>query len=278
MRDTGEFLEGKRAGTFVTWTTGTVHHWLPLLLAAGLWELCAWISGTRFFPHIHSVVVTLVESTLTHPMITAQGGAPHGYAGHAWITLRDFLLCLTAGSITGFTTVLGIFQWQPLRRMVSVALEVWEVVPPLLAVPVAFALFGVSPLAHYLAGAFYAFVATSVLTMGTLNRVPATYVNLGRLAGASAWWISRNVYVPAGLADCLGSLKSIGAFTLGIVVVLEYLAAPAGIGRVMKFAMSYHSIELLLVGVLWAILIGICFDMLVDLLTRRCLKWTTRWS
>jgi NitT/TauT family transport system permease protein len=179
---------------------------------------------------------------------------------------------------SGFCLAITVFHWRRATKALSAVLEIWQIVPPLIVIPIALSIAGTSQLAQFIAGSTYAFVASIALTTGALQRTPDSYVALARLAGARRWWITRNVFSPVVLIESFGSLKLIGAFTLGIIIVLEYLAAPSGIGRVMKFAMSYHSIELLMVGVLWAILIGMSFDFAIDCLSRRFLRWTFRES
>ena len=183
---------------------------------------------------------------------------------------------MAVGTSSGFALAITIFQWNLGRKLVSVVLETWEIIPPLIAIPIAFSLMGSSWVAQFLAGSFYAFVASAVLTMGALQNVPHSYVFLAKLGGANRWWIAWHVYAPSVLVQNLSSLKSVGAFTLGIVIVLEYLAAPSGIGRAMKYALSYNSIELLMTGVVWAVLIGFAFDLVIDLLHKRCLLWIPR--
>lgn len=248
----------------------------PLMAGIVLWETLAFIAGSGFFPHLTVVIVTISESFWSHPIILAQGGGPHGYSRHILITLLNFLLALGTGTVTGFILVLAIFQWEGGRRVLSASLEPLEIVPPLLAIPIALSVAGVSWIAQLFAGSVYAFVASSVLLIGAFQRVPTSYIWLAKLSGAKKWWIAWNVYVPATIAESLASLKAVAAFTLGIVIVLEYLAGPAGIGRVMKQAISFQAIDLLIAGVFWTTAIGITLHVCLDILTRYCLRWSPK--
>jgi len=248
----------------------------PFLIAIAAWETFALISHNRFFPHLHEVFWSIVGSFWSNTIILAQGGGSYGYSWHVWKTLSNFILCLFVGSGIGFCMALMANQWSLLRRILSVVVEPWEVIPPLMIIPITLSVMGATLVSNFLAGSFYAFVASVVLTTGALQQIPQNFVTLAKLGGASRWWIVLHVHIPAIAIQSLSSLKSVASLTLGIVVLLEYLAAPSGIGRVMKYAMSYHAITLLVVVIFWAIMIGIVFDVFIDILSWFCLRWAWR--
>ena len=65
------------------------------------------------------------------------------------------------------------------------------------------------------------------------------YSNLARLLGADTWHIVTGVQILGLLPELLGGLRVTAALGLRIAVLTEYLATPSGLGRVMKFAISY---------------------------------------
>ncbi len=52
-------------------------------------------------------------------------------------------------------------------------------------------------------------------------------------------------------------------------MILEYMAAPDGLGRVMKVAISYVAVDLLIVAVLWCLLLGFAIDAIANMLGRK---------
>jgi ABC-type nitrate/sulfonate/bicarbonate transport system permease component len=249
---------------------------LPIICALVIWEICAFSSGSSFVPHLSALAVTIAESFPSDPIIAAQGGGANGYYPHILATLEVFLACVAVGSGTGFVISVIFSPWVSMRNLFSAALRPWHVIPPLIVIPLAFALLGPSRLSSYLGGTFYAFVSTSIIVVGALDQVPTNLIELARLAGARPLWIAWRVRAVSVLPMLVGPLKIVGSFTLGVVVILEYLAAPIGIGRVMKFAIAYNAVGLILTGVFWAALIGYGFSTGIDLLSRIFLRWSAK--
>lgn len=248
----------------------------PVTGALMLWEVCAFISGSRFVPHLATLGIVVVESIWNDPIIAAQGGGTSGYGPHVIATLEMFLLCVCTGAAGGFVTSVVCFPWISLRGFLSAVLRPWHVIPPLIVIPLAYALLGPSQLTSCLGGAFYAFVSTGIIVSAALDQVPNNLIDLARLAGAGPLRIAWRVRAVSILPVLVGPFKIVGSFTLGVVVILEYLAAPVGIGRVMKFAIAYNSVELILAGVFWAALIGYCFSAGIDLVSNIFLRWASK--
>jgi ABC-type nitrate/sulfonate/bicarbonate transport system permease component len=255
---------------------GGVVSLLPVICVVAVWEICAFYSGSAFVPHLSALAVTTAESLLNDPIIAAQGGGASGYYPHVLSTLEAFLVCVIAGAGAGFVASVICSPWICTRSFFSAVLRPWHVVPPLIVIPLAFALLGPSRLSSFLGGAFYAFVSTGIIVMAALDQAPTNLIKLARLAGAGPLWIAWRVRAISVLPMLVGPMKIVASFTLGVVVILEYLAAPEGIGRVMKFAIAYNSVQLILVGVFWSALIGYGFSAGIDLLGRLFLRWSAK--
>ncbi len=248
----------------------------PLVFAGLVWEITAFKSQSRFVPHLSALAVMFWQSLVQNAMIEAQGGGRHGYAPHIWATLKTFTICFACGTFSGSVVSLCMFPLPTTRRIWRFVLRPWHTVPPLIAIPVAFTLLGPSWMTDWIAGSFYAFIATSIFMSAALEEVPHNFISLARLAGAGPFWIAWRVRCPFVLPILVGPAKVVASFTLGIVIIIEFLASPEGIGRVMKFALSYHSVELLLVGVMWASILGLTCDLAIDRLSRILIPWANR--
>lgn len=247
--------------------------WLPLILGCATWEVFAFASGGHFVPHIHVLILTVFQSFLGDPIIEAEGGGALGYAPHVWATLRLFLVSFALGTVSAFFVSVMCYPWILLRRTFEATLSPWHVVPPLVVIPLSFILFDPSESMFYLTISFYAFIATSIYVLAALRDVSPNYINMARIAGAGPLWIAWKVRAPSVLPVLLGPLKVVSSFTLGVTVVLEFLAVPKGIGRVMKFAVSYNSVLLILTGIFWSALIGLVSGICLDKLGKTFLRW-----
>ena len=250
---------------------------IPIVLAVAAWELVASWSDSGFVPHLPAVAQTIWQSAWQDNIIQAQGGGRYGYIPHVCATLQSFLVCLCGGAGAALVVTVSAFPWRPAKLVLAAAMKPWHVIPPLIAIPLMFAVFGAGWAVGLITGAFYAFISSSVYMLSAFEDVPQNFLSLARLGGAGRLWTAWKVLLPAILPMLVGPLKVVASFTLGVVVVLEYLALPQGIGRVMKFAVSYHSIELLLAGVFWATSIGLFFDACIDGAGRLLFRWAPRY-
>ena len=248
----------------------------PAALLVIAWEVCAALSNSRFVPHIHDVAQITWTSLWGHPIIRAQGGDPYGYFVHIGTTIESLGIAMIVGGGLAFAIAVTLDPFPAGRLIFNLSLRPWHVVPPLIVVPLLLALLGPSWVAYRIAASLYAFVATAVVTGAALSDVPPSFVHLAQLAGAGPLWIAWRVRAIAILPMLIGPLKVVASFTLGIVVILEYLAAPMGIGRVMRFAVSYNAVALILAGIFWAAMIGFAFGFVVDHFGGHLLRWAPR--
>jgi ABC-type nitrate/sulfonate/bicarbonate transport system permease component len=165
-----------------------------------------------------------------------------------------------------------------LRKLVEPILEFARILPPLLLIPVTLVLVRNPSQMPVLVVAGYTGMILLVYGLSALRNVPETYLQLGSLLGASPTSNALKVQLPAIVPELVGGVRVAAALGIGISVVAEYLAAPEGIGRVMKYALSYSSVSLIVVGIVWTILLALTTDTILVLLTARLLRWTTRRS
>jgi NitT/TauT family transport system permease protein len=93
-----------------------------------------------------------------------------------------------------------------------------------------------------------------------MSAVPVQYADSARILGASKSQIAHSIYFPAMIPGLVGGVRSTAALTLGIVILAEYLGSPVGLGRVIKYAISYSNAFLLFTAIFWAVTVGILVD------------------
>jgi ABC-type nitrate/sulfonate/bicarbonate transport system permease component len=162
-----------------------------------------------------------------------------------------------------------------LRHAIEPVLETLRVLPPLILIPFVLVVLGPTELAQVAVCGLYAALSMGIHTLNALRNVPQEFWILTHLQGATRAQAMRTMALPAALPELLGGIRISLALALGIVIVSEYLGAPSGIGRVLKFTLSFARVDLLLVGLVWAALIGLLFDLIVShaILARN--RWQT---
>jgi|SRR5277367_1737148 len=249
---------------------------LPFFVLAAIWEVGAFIAGPSRFPDIAQTFGTVADSLFKEPIIEAQGGGASGFYPHLLATLCGFAGGLFGGVLVGFVMALVIAQSKNLSYLIEPALEFFRALPPLLVIPFAILLCKSNGALQGFTVSIYAAFAVCVYTLNAVRNIAPNYSSLARLLGAGRLRTVLDVQIPAIMPELLGALRVTAALSLGISVVVEYLAAPQGIGRVMKFAISYSRVDLIMAGVIWVILIAIAVDFLISIIFDYILRWSRR--
>lgn len=245
----------------------------PVLVLLAGWQLVALALGSDIVPGVGEVAALLLTHALSDPIIRSQGGGEHGFLPHVLITTARVAAGVGAGAMVGAATAAALFQWPRWRQSVEPLIETLRVIPPLILIPFVLILMGPTEVAQIAVCALYSALSMLVHTLNALRNVPAAYWIIARMQGASRWQMLWTMAWPAALPELLGGIRISLALALGIVIVCEYLGAPDGIGRVLKFALSFARIDMLLVGLVWAALIGLLFDRAVSHAIRRRTLW-----
>jgi NitT/TauT family transport system permease protein/taurine transport system permease protein len=163
-----------------------------------------------------------------------------------------------------------------LSKLLEPALEFFRALPPLLVIPFAILLCKSNGTLECFTVALYSAFSMAVYTLSFVKNIAPNYQHLSKLLGASAFRRIFDVQIPAIMPELLSAFRVTAPLSLGIAVVVEYLASPAGLGRVMKFAISYARGDLIMVSVIWVICIAVAVDFLINLSFSQILKWSER--
>lgn len=242
------------------------------------WEIAAFIAGPERFPDVVATVQAMARSLNADHVIEAQGGGAHGFLPHVISTINSFLIGFSSGGLIGFLIALVFYQLPHLRSLTNSTLEFFRVLPPLLVVPFAVCMFKSTEMLPAATVALYTAFTVCVYASNALRNIPANYAILSKLLGSTRFRRIFDVQLPAIVPGLFGGLRVSCVLGLGIAIVTEYLAAPSGIGRVMKFAMSFSRIDLIFVGVVWVVLIALVMEGLISLAMAPLLRWTYRES
>jgi ABC-type nitrate/sulfonate/bicarbonate transport system permease component len=256
---------------------------IPFLGLISVWQLSSWFLGSWRLPSPQTIVISFWESALQDPIILAQGGGAGGYLPHAISTLLHTVVACSIGVSVGMLAALGMALSRPTLWIFDSVLEIVRVLPPLILVPFAVLIFGFFQMGGLLLGeviiiALYASLSIGIYTLSALSSLPYEYNALGKLLGAGRIRRLLTIQLPGIIPSLIGPLRIIVSLGLGIAVVIEYLSAPVGIGRVMYFAQAFYRIDLIFVGIIWAVLSVLVLDLIISLASSLLLPWTGRSS
>lgn len=248
----------------------------PIAVFLVLWQVCSLVLGGDRLPGIRDSASAFISSINESQIIESQGGGDGGYLPHVLATVYNSSLGLIAGLTAGGILALIIFQNELVRDLLDPVLELFRVLPPLIVVPFILVLFPATGKTPILVAALYSAYSICVYTLNALQNVERNYLLIADLSGSNRFQKAIKVQVPAVMPELIGALRITSPLTLGIVIVAEYLGAPFGIGRVLKFAISYSRIDLILVGIVWVVIISIMIDCLIVITFNYLLRWSLR--
>jgi ABC-type nitrate/sulfonate/bicarbonate transport system permease component len=255
------------------WTATAAIRLAPAAIFVVGWWTLSEIVGSDLLPPPGSVIELLGSSLFSDPIIKAQGGGSWGYLPHIEWTLRQFGIGFLVGGLIGTLVGLTASRLQNLSSCAGNLLEFFRAIPPLIMVPLVLVLLPPAPEIEPLIIGLYAALSLFAYTLEAVINVPVVLIDLARLLGARGHRLVFDVLMPAILPELLGAMRVTVVTSVGIAIVVEYLAMPSGIGRVMKFAASFSRIDLIIVGVIWAVIITLFVDVIMALLSRHFLRW-----
>jgi ABC-type nitrate/sulfonate/bicarbonate transport system permease component len=199
--------------------------------------------------------------------------------------LRGDLLQLTLGTVERmfYGWLLASLGGVALGAMIGVspALRIWlqpmlELIRPLPAsalIPVAIALFGLSPAMVLCVIAFGALWPVLLATVHGFATVEPRLAEVARVLGLSRLQFIVKIGLPNALADAMGGVRLSLTIALILAVVGEMLAAQDGLGTaILQAARSFRSADLF-AGVALLGAIGFASSLLLNLFERRLLAW-----
>jgi ABC-type nitrate/sulfonate/bicarbonate transport system permease component len=249
---------------------------LPLGVFLILWQAGSLLLGVSRLPSVWETFSAFFGSMRESPIIQAQGGGSGGYLPHALTTFQNFSLGLLAGLTIGAAAALLIYQHRAVQELLDPLLETFRVLPPLIAIPFVLVVFHSTNTTQIIVGALYSSYSVCVYTLNGLQNIERNYLRIAELSGSNRIQKILKVEIPAVMPELVGALRITSPLTLGIIVVAEYLGAPLGIGRVLKFAISFSRIDLIMVGIVWVIAIAILVDTIIALIFHFLLRWSSR--
>lgn len=229
-------------------------------------------TGSASWPGAY--LLSVCESATSNEVIAAQSGGDWGFLPHVWATLSATVEGCALGGAAGLAAALIGSLWPISRRVLEATVELTRVVPPLIFIPFAVLLSGSSRTVEVTSIGIYAALAVGLYSLGELIHVHPDHVALGKLLGAGPVQLLLTVRLPAILPRLIGPARVVISLALGIGVVAEFLAVPTGLGRVMKFALSYARVDLIMVAVLWSVLIILAIDLVLFVIAKVSFRWT----
>ena len=238
--------------------------WGLLLAWLALWWLAShagWVHRA-FLPTPEATWVSLWNG-LWHGELAAQAGHTLQRMAVGWLLACGLGVAL--GTLIGCSDVA--------RRWVGPSLEFLRPLPASAVLPLATALFGLSPGMVLVVVMFGALWPVLLGTLHGLASVPEPLREVARNLQLGPAASVAKIGLPHALPDILAGMRLSLAVALIVSVVGEMMAAQSGLGQtILLAARSYQSSELM-AGITLLSAVGVASNLLLDRLERAALRW-----
>lgn len=246
---------------------------ITFALLVACWELVAKMIGSSLIPGPVQVGRKIGESWHSDPLIKSASGMDFGLGFHCLKTVLRFARFMLCGFVAASAVLALAFLSNAVRGVAQEVSWLANPIPPLLLLPILYASGWKSSGLEWSAGAFYPALAAVSIGLAPEAAAYRDLATLMRQAGAGKFWIATHIHWRVLEENLLPALKSHGAYTIGITVVIEWMFAPNGLGQVMKYALVFNSGALLMATIVLIGAITILYEGAVDLLIRFRFRW-----
>lgn len=262
----------RRLGAAAGWWLGSV------ALFAGIWEL-AWLLGVApelLLPPPHIFLKDF--SSQAQFFDTATIGAKQATPVVAVVTtvlatLGRVLAGLALGFVASLITGVLISRFMVVRGLVLPTITLLAPISPIAWLPVSIFLFGIGNAPAIFMVFIGIYFVMTLATIGLINDVPDTYINVARTMGASRRQILFQVTLPAILPGLLQSLR-LNLFAAWMVVLLaEAVGVGSGLGQVVMLARNTFNSSLVFFAMTVIGVAGYLLDVLFRQMQNRLLWW-----
>lgn len=222
----------------------------PFISVALIWEGTARLEliDPNFFPPPSTVLALAVDLYRHGDFLT-----------HLFASLRRIVLAGLLGGTGGIAlgTLLG--QSKGLKSVMDPHLSVLYPLPKIALLPVMFSLFGVTEMARILTMALAVLLLVSINTMGAVEQIEDSYLEAAMDNGAGRIDLYREVILPGTLPQIASGLSLGFGVAMVLLVIIEMVAADAGLGYVIWTSWQQFKIPQLYVALFTINVLGVVF-------------------
>lgn len=222
----------------------------PLVVVLLCWEFAARAAliNPSFYPPPTLILDTAVDLFRHGEMVR-----------HVLVSLRRVVLSLCLGGSAGVAAGLLMGWSNPVRHLLNPYVALLYPVPKIVLLPVMFAMFGITELARVLTLSLAVFLIVAMSTVGAVRELDEVYVDSAIDSGAGRVDLFREVVVPGTLPQIFTGLSLGFGLAFILIVVIEFVAASAGLGYVIWSSWQLYTIPRMYVALLLINVIGIVF-------------------
>lgn len=246
----------------------------------GIWEFCWWqgIADPLMLPPPHMFLANLPEQFRFFDPAGARsleeegGGFLSVLVVMGWTSLR-VVLGLTLGFVGAVGVGLAIRYFPVFGKLTLPTLTLLTPISPVAWLPVAIFIFGIGNLPAIFLVFISVFFIIVLSTLSQIDAVPAPYMHVARIMGATKHQLFRHVILPTILPSLFVTLR-LNLFAAWMVVLIaEAVGVGSGLGQIVMMARNTFNASLVFFTMTLIGLLGFAFDRGLLWVQNRVLWW-----
>lgn len=228
-----------------------------------------WVGGSALGwidPRILSAPWTVVEA---FGRLIEQGRLQDNFVTSATRALFGLSIGLVIGTILAVTAGLSRIG----EALIDGPVQIKRAIPTLALIPLLILWFGIGEGMKVTTIALAVIIPIYIHTHNALRGIDSRYVELAETLRMSQKDFIFQVVLPGALPGFLLGLRFAVTLCWVSLVVVEQINATSGLGYMIDLARNYGQTDVILVGLVVYVLLGLVSDGLVRLLERRVLSW-----
>jgi ABC-type nitrate/sulfonate/bicarbonate transport system permease component len=161
-------------------------------------------------------------------------------------------------------------------RILDGLVETFRPVPPVAVIPFFLLLFGFAEVGKILITVLGVGLLCIVTTVEAMERVPATVIRWGLVAGLPKRELFRRVIIPAAWPEMRGGVRIAMALAITLVIVSEFMGATYGLGYLISVSKVTLTTPTILLSTMLLGWIGWGFDRLIRFIFDVTTAWDIR--
>ncbi len=244
------------------WRGDGMQPWISLLLGAAAWEVSGRMLQLSFLPPFSSVLRAAMDLIISGQILGNLRASLIGLA-------IGFGLAVSSGVMTG----LMMGRYRAVETMLEPFVNAFLAAPRLVFVPILYALFGVGRGVQVGIVFLSAFFVIVVNTMGGIQQVSASHVEMARSFGAGERQLLLRVLLPGALPMTMAGLRlGMGRAVKGMISG-EMFIALFGMGALLRtYGSRFDSAKVFAILLIIVIVALVC-SYAVALVERRLTRW-----
>jgi NitT/TauT family transport system permease protein len=245
-----------------------------------IWEFCWWrgYADPLMLPPPHLFLANLTEQFKFFDPAGARSLAEDGggllsvFIVMGWTSLR-VVLGLALGFVGAVAVGVAIRYFAVFGKLTLPTITLLTPISPVAWLPVAIFIFGIGNVPAIFLVFISVFFVIVLSTLSQIDTVPAPYVHVARIMGASKRQLFRHVILPTILPSLFVTLR-LNLFAAWMVVLIaEAVGVGSGLGQIVMMARNTFNAGLVFFTMTLIGLLGFAFDRALLWVQQRVLWW-----